>query len=314
MGSTPRRLLVALVGGVMVLAVALGVARARGRMWRRAVVRTPPRVEVHPASDPRRWPGSAATLAAVQAAFPPGFGKLKVIIDPGHGAPNNRGNLSSLCVDEQDAMLVLAEAVQTRLETTGHIEARLSRERGDETDYMTRAEDAAAWRADAFVSLHSDVRGTRDSWVPDAPSCTTANAGRDCGQTGHNVRRCPVALDAPGFTVLYSDEGDPKLAARRLKLGRALAHRMGEAGFTPYLGADYRPRYAADVEPGVFVDRHDDAQRIFVLRRLTMPTVLVETHNALDSREALRWEENGTIDAFAGALAAALADALAVSG
>ena len=37
-----------------------------------------------------------------------------------------------------------------------------------------------------------------------------------------------------------------------------------------------------------------------------MPSILVETHNALDDREALRWEEPATRDALAHALAAAL--------
>jgi N-acetylmuramoyl-L-alanine amidase len=41
-----------------------------------------------------------------------------------------------------------------------------------------------------------------------------------------------------------------------------------------------------------------------------MSTILVETHNALDAREAVRWDEPGTLDAFAGALAAALADTI----
>ena len=63
-------------------------------------------------------------------------------------------------------------------------------------------------------------------------------------------------------------------------------------------------------ELGVFVDRHAQNQRIFILRRTLMPTILIETHNALDPREADRWTEPRTYDAFAGAVAAALVDAL----
>lgn len=311
MGSALRRSCVALGGGLLVLAFAFGVARARGRAWHRAITHVPPPIaEARASTDPRRWPGIEAPLVPVRPVFPPGFGKLKVVIDPGHGAPQNRGNRSSLCVDEQDAMLVLAEAVQARLEATGHVEARLSRERGDETDYPTRAEDAATWGADALVSLHSDVRGAKSYWVPESPARVSTGDVKDRSARRTDDQRCPVALDAPGFTVLYSDEAEPKLVARRRTLGRAVARRMAEAGFTPYVGNDYRAHYAPDEEPGVFLDRHADAQRIFVLRRLTMPSILIETHNALDAREALRWEENITIDAFADALAAALADTL----
>ena len=86
---------------------------------------------------------------------------------------------------------------------------------------------------------------------------------------------------------------------------------MTEAGFLPYGGGGYVGLYAADAEvPGVFVDRHAPEQRIFVLRRAPMPSILVETHNALDPREAERWAEPETVDAFAAAIAAAIADAL----
>ena len=89
-------------------------------------------------------------------------------------------------------MLAVAEAVQGRLEATGHIEARLSREPGDEPDYPSRAEDAALWGADAFASLHSDVRGTMRSWFPDAPACLPTRNGRGCAPDGGDARRCPA--------------------------------------------------------------------------------------------------------------------------
>jgi N-acetylmuramoyl-L-alanine amidase len=158
-------------------------------------------------------------------------------------------------------------------------------------EYAARLEEAAAWGADAFVSLHSDVRGAVSRWSP-AP-------GLDC----------PVAPEAPGFAVLYSDEGEPALGARRLALGGAVARRMIEAGFLPYGGAEYAGSYARR-EPGVFVDRHPAGERIFVLRRAAMPSILVETHNALDPREAARWADPGTVDAFAAAVLAALGGAV----
>lgn len=246
------------------------------------------------APDPRVWPGEQASLTAPVPAFPAGSGLVRVMIDPGHGAPNNTGNTSSFCVAEQDAMLEVASALADRLEATGHVAVRLARDGDRRVEYSARIEEAARWGADAFVSLHSDVRGRIERWSP--------SPGRDC----------PVAVDAPGFSVLYSDEGEPDLWARRLALGRAVARRMGQAGFLAYGGAAYTGLYAADEQvPGVFVDRHAAEQRIFVLRRAVMPSILIETHNALDPREAERWTDPETLDAFGAAVAAALGDALA---
>ena len=273
-------------------AVALAWAAVRG-LHRPPAARAP----ADDAGDPRRWPGDQAVLARVAPTFPAGSGLARVVIDPGHGASNNRGNSSCFCVDEQDAMLVLADALRARLEATGHVEVRLTRELGDVVDYADRLDDAAAFHADAFVSLHSDVRGRTERWSPEPG------------------RSCLASLEAPGFAVLYSDEGDPGLTSRRLALGRAVARRMTEAGFLPYGGAGYAGLYGADEgEAGVFVDRHAPEQRIFVLRRATMPSILVETHNALDPREASRWLTPAVLDAFADAVAAALGETVGAPG
>lgn len=281
--------LVSLACSAAVIAVAWGGAGARSprRAKHRARVAQPATV-----IDARRWPGDAHHLTPVKASFPTGYGVIKVVIDPGHGAPNNHGNSSCFCIEEQDAMLDLADALRGRLEATGHVEVRLSRERGLPSDYDGRIVDAVAWGAQAFISLHSDVRGTIGRWSPDA------------GQT------CQVASDAPGFAVLYSDEGDPPLSDMRALLGQSVARRMIESGFLPYGGVEYRSNYAADGEPGVFIDRHSAEQRIFILRRATIPSILVETHNALDPREVRRWGTRETLDAFAAALNSALVDVL----
>jgi N-acetylmuramoyl-L-alanine amidase len=265
-------------------------------LWRHARNATaapahPPAVEV--GADALLWPGDAAWLTPPEPHFAKGRRPVRVMIDPGHGAPGNRGNSSCFCVDEQDTMLDLAHAVADRLEATGHIKVWLTRDGERRVEYAERIEEAAAWGAEAFVSLHSDVRGHPERWSP-APG-----------------RTCTTASDAPGFAVLYSDEGGGPLVSARLALGRAAARHMGEAGFLPYGGAGYLSHYAPDAEvPGVFVDRHAPDQRIYVLRRAPMPSILVETHNALDPREAARWTQPETIDAFAAAIAAAVADVL----
>jgi N-acetylmuramoyl-L-alanine amidase len=274
--------------GVISLAVAAFYAARRGE----AAPITAEAITT-PAAALLRWPGPAAALSPPPLAAPEGFGVRRVYIDAGHGARDNRGAISSYCVDEQDFTLAAALAVAARLEATGHFEARLSREGSRTVEYRDRIAEAAAWGAEAFVSLHSDVRGRFEMWSP-SPGLF-----------------CRRSLAAPGFSVLWSDEGDAALAERRLNLARRAARRMRETGFPPYAGAEYTGLYEADgAEPGVFVDRHAPDQRIFILRRTSMPAILIETHHALDPREAARWNEPGTLDAFAAALGAALVDEL----
>ncbi len=236
------------------------------------------------------WPSDDARLAPPSVVFPADFGVKRVVVDAGHGAEDNRGNTSCTCVAEQDFTLAVADRVAARLEASGHFEVRETRVGGERVAYSDRVDDAEAFAADAFVSIHSDVRGHALRWWP-----TFAES-------------CPIAFGATGFSVLYADEGDGALVARRLDLARALALRLTSTGFAAY--ASGYDLYDSDATPGVFLDRHAPAQRIFVLRRPSMPSVILETHNALDVRDASRWSEIETIDAAADALAGALVDAL----
>jgi N-acetylmuramoyl-L-alanine amidase len=235
-----------------------------------------------------RWPGAPARPVAV--TFPADFGVRRVYLDAGHGAEDNRGNRSSFCRDEQDFTLALAEDAALRLSATGRFETRVSRSAGELKGYPERVREAEAWGADVFVSLHSDVRGDAVAWEP-SPGVS-----------------CLMSRAAPGFAVLLSDEGARELIERRLRLARALTGELERAGIVAYDGGEYHEHYAADSRAGVFIDRRD--RRIFVLREPSMPSILVETHNALDDREALRWEEPTTREAFASALASALVSLL----
>lgn len=282
--ASRRAFAVAVAGVALVVAVAGAGAHSVGRRARAAA----PRARALP--DPRGWPAATAALtplAPVALAAP-----LRVYLDAGHGAPGNGGNTSCFCVAEEDFTLRSATHVARRLEATGSFAVRVSRAEGALVEYRERVAAAAEWNADAFVSLHSDVRGHVERWAPEP--------GADC----------PVSSAAPGFAVLFSDEGDEGLVAARRSLASATARRMRQTGLLPYEGATYDGMYQADDEPGAYLDRHADAQRIFVLRKTTMPAILVETHHALDPREATRWDESATLDAFASAVAAALADAL----
>jgi N-acetylmuramoyl-L-alanine amidase len=288
-----RKLLLAIALAALLGAILLGArCAARGsRSHRRAVPAAAGSVAGR--AEPR-WPDVRVRLRPAALAFPEGFGRRRVLVDPGHGALGNTGNRSASCEPEQDYTLALGRELASALERTGHFEARLSREDAQAVEYGSRVALAAEWRAEAFVSLHSDVRGRASS----------SGAG--------GAESCPQAAEEPGFAVLWSDEGNPELVAARLVLARAVALRLQDLGLVAYDGAGYREHYEPDpATAGVFVDRHAAAQRIFVLRSTKMPAILIETHNALFPEEGARWHEAQTREAFYSAVAAGLIDALA---
>jgi N-acetylmuramoyl-L-alanine amidase len=219
-----------------------------------------------------------------------------VVIDAGHGEPGNLGNTSVTCEREADFTRRTQDAVLARLAAAPGLSLRAGRPTAALRTYDDRIASFEAWGADAVLSLHSDTR-EGDGWEI-APT------------TG-----CFAGLGAAGFAVLYSDEGASARVEPRRRLARAVARRLVEAGFPAYGGADYRGLYAPDPgAAGAFLDRHAPGRRIKMLRRPRVPVVIVETHQAVDPDEVARWNEPGTLDAFAAALDAAVRDAAAITG
>ncbi|QSQ25807.1 N-acetylmuramoyl-L-alanine amidase [Pyxidicoccus parkwayensis] len=245
---------------------------------------------------PPAWPAPGAPLTVAQVHFPEGFGKHRIYLDAGHGAEGNTGNKSVTCEDEETFTLRVAEDLARRLEATGHFRVLLSRKPGEHVPYPSRINAARKWNAQVMLSLHSDARGTAQPWEP--------TPGQQCYRQDAS----------PGFSVLWSEEAAAPLRARRELLAHALARSLGHAGFRSYDGADYTGLYAADAaQAGVFVAKVSEPthRRIFVLRRPTIPSVIIETHHALDFEEAARWREERTLEAFSAAVAQGLVDALA---
>ncbi len=222
---------------------------------------------------PAAWPAPEAQLSQPALVFDKTPRVRRVYLDAGHGAEDNVGNRGALGQLEQDFTLALALDVAGVLTSTGHYEVKVCREPGALVGYAERVSEADAWPADVFVSLHSDVRRP----------------------------------DGTGYSVLWSDEGPPELIERRLGLARAMATSLARLGLPAYDGDEYAGLYEGDPMPGVFVDRHAPHQRIFVLRKPAMPSIIVETHNAKSVSEARRWDEPAVRDAFGRALALALA-------
>jgi N-acetylmuramoyl-L-alanine amidase len=246
---------------------------------------------------PPTWPAVSAPLTVARVEFPKDFGRKRIYLDAGHGAPGNEGNSSVTCEPEEAFTLRVAQELARRLEATGHFQVKLSRKPGQRPTYPARLEEAERWRADLFLSLHSDTRREAHEWRATPEQWCLRNDA------------------APGYSVLYADDTSEPLLSRRRALARALARRMEDAGFFPYGGEDYVGLYAPDSEqPGTFVSRHPPGQRIFLLRMPRMPSVIIETHHALDFEEVARWREERTLEAFAAAMARGLVDAMAPPG
>jgi N-acetylmuramoyl-L-alanine amidase len=234
------------------------------------------------------WPMPLAPLK--QLALPKASRKYRVLVDAGHGAPGNEGNTSLHCEKERDVMRQVAFGLATRLSLMGPFEVRLSRDGEEQPSYAARKQLAEAWPADVVVSLHSDVRGESQPYVE--PGCTSQrNDGR------------------PGFSVLWSSEAASALAARRRALAWAMTGALTEAGFTPYGGEEYGGLYLTETEhKGSFINDETSGKRIWFLRKLDVPTIIIETHHALDYEEVARWREMRTRNVFAFAVARGLLD------
>ncbi|TNE92550.1 MAG: hypothetical protein EP330_00995 [Deltaproteobacteria bacterium] len=103
----------------------------------------------------------------------------------------------------------------------------------------------------------------------------------------------------PGFTVLFN-EGEP-LGPQRRQLARDLAASLTAAGFLPYTQG-YGELYDADDVPGVYVDRRG----LKMLRTPEVPSVIIETHHALDPAEVACWKRPETHASFAQAVSAGI--------
>lgn len=232
------------------------------------------------------WPADDASLRVVPLPAEP-TRKVRVFVDAGHGAPGNEGNHGCYCQAEQDHTLEVADALAAALSATGRFEVKRARTGAQRPRYQARIAVAEAWKADVIVSLHSDARGLANGFP--------AEDGGVCWRNS----------DAPGFSVLWNDEG-PALPARE-RLGRLVGARLRDAGFLPYSGVDYADLYQQDeLEPAGWIDRRPLKQRVYFLRASRIPTVIIETHHALDVLEVARWEAPATRAAFAAAVAAAV--------
>lgn len=256
----------------------------------------PEPVVVEEPAPPPVWPDPALELLTlpVPPADTAQATRPRIFVVAGHGSAGNIGNTGVRCQQEQDFTLRVADALAAYLDETGWFEVRRARKGDERPAYSSRKAAAEAWSADALVEIHSDARGAEAYWwSPDGE------------------QQCLRNDQDPGFSVLWSDDGEVALVEARHHLARSLAARLVQSGFRPTPGDNYVGLYEGDADQaGVFVDRHAPGQRIFMLRRPTIPSVIVETHNAIDLPEVTRWDEEHTVESFSAAIAVGLLDAL----
>ena len=113
-----------------------------------------PRTDVMTALKGLPEPAAQTTSSATGAPAGPGDGRLRVIVDPGHGGIDPGAQVDG--VSEAALMLQFATELAAALEHAG-IEARLTR--GDDRFIALERRTTAARgaRADLFVSLHADM-------------------------------------------------------------------------------------------------------------------------------------------------------------
>ena len=228
------------------------------------------------------------SLAGSAAAAPH---RLRVFVDAGHGAPGNDGNHGAFCQLEKDHALSVAEALVEALPRLGAFEVKLSRYALESPSYQARIAAAEKWGADVIISLHSDARGFAWPWRPFEGEDTI------CQRNGLE----------PGFAVLWNDSsGSPSLVTQRMTLGRAVIEALSAAAFEPYDGRNYGLLYRPDLVPGGWVDIRPTGKDVYFLRASKVPTIIIETHHALDVAEVEAWHDAATVARFSQAVARAL--------
>ena len=81
---------------------------------------------------------------------------LIIIVDPGHGGPNDQGSTSSTGILEKDIVLALAKQLQWTSKQSG-IQVYLTRETDTEKTHFERIQVAKQNRGQLFLSLHCNA-------------------------------------------------------------------------------------------------------------------------------------------------------------
>ncbi|MEM6792760.1 MAG: N-acetylmuramoyl-L-alanine amidase [Acidobacteriota bacterium] len=100
---------------------------------------------------------------AEKPAFTPLAGGIRtIVLDPGHGGPDETGAVGATGTYESKLTLMMARLLRTKLEQRMPVRVVLTRERDEEVSLTARTALANENKADLFISLHfNSYRGTR---------------------------------------------------------------------------------------------------------------------------------------------------------
>lgn len=106
-------------------------------------------------------PSGAETAGAARVPHgPPARGKIRVMLDPGHGG-KDPGAIGPTGLKEKDVVLAIGRMVRDRLARDGAYEARMTRDSDVFIPLEERTAMANEARADIFVSLHINASPNR---------------------------------------------------------------------------------------------------------------------------------------------------------
>lgn len=198
----------------------------------------------------------------------------KVFVVAGHGNGPREGNIGVLGQKEAAVALDISLRLEAALTESG-MAVTLGRKKEERPSYDLRLERLAASQAPIMLEIHTDSR----------PEHTYSWTNAEGVEVLRNDKQ-------PGFSVLFNEGSD--LGPERRRLARAMATSLTEAGLKPYTQG-YGEFYDADTVPGVYIDRRG----LKMLRAPEVPSVIIETHHALDPVEAAAWTKQATHDRFA---------------
>ncbi len=213
------------------------------------------------------------TPAPAPVTYPEDFGKLTLVIDPGHGGENEGAKTFwGLC--EKRRNLRVAWALKKRLEKTGHWDVYLTRDREMYLTNSMRPVVANEHDADIYISIHGNAWGTK--------------------RQGYSV-------------IWYAAQKQPQ----SIKLAQFMAEAMRDAGFP--MDMKMGPRFEdfhKDPERSPDYQLWSDDLPIYVREKTNhpmiypakMPAVLIETHYMSNPTQALQFESSLVIDRLITAL------------
>jgi N-acetylmuramoyl-L-alanine amidase len=234
------------------------------------------RVQAKPVAPPSAL-RPAPVSVAVAKPVPPSDGRIRVVIDPGHGG-RDQGATSPTGLLEKDLTLDIAQRLETRLKDRLNCEVVLTRSEDKYVALEDRAAKANDAHADFLISIHGnsssydEVRGIETYYFRSTDEALSANDGDTIG----------TALTPDTGDAAKSFASDVQSALLKgLKEGKQALRDRG-------------------VKPASFV----------VLREVQMPAVLAEISFMSSSKDATQLDSSGYRDKVAEALYAGIANHL----